>query len=95
MGTKVGIYADEYQQASAKQLMNAVEEAEAHKIHLYLTAGDDGQKYASTLAEETGGQVVLLDPVTSGDMTKGAYFRAMEKNIRAVAEALEKGGLSK
>ena len=24
-----------------------------------------------------------------------AYFRAMEKNIRAVAEALEKGGLSK
>lgn len=79
-----GIFADEYQMPSAKELAEAAEEAEAHEIHFFLTAADNGQIYAETLAAEADETTILLDPLTTADEAGLSYLERMEKNIEAV-----------
>ena len=79
-----GIFVDEYQVPSAKELTEAADEAKEHNIRFFLTAADDGRIYAETLAGETGETITLLDPLTTA--AKGSYTERMRKNIQAVAE---------
>ena len=79
-----GIFVDEYQVPSAKELTEAADEAKEHNIRFFLTAADDGRIYAETLAGETGETITLLDPLTTA--AEGSYTERMRKNIEAVAE---------
>ena len=79
-----GIFVDEYQVPSAKELTEAADEAKEHNIRFFLTAADDGRIYAETLAGETGETITLLDPLTTA--AEGSYTERMRKNIQAVAD---------
>lgn len=79
-----GIFADEYQMPSAKELTEATDEAISHDIRFFLTAGDNGKIYAETLAGEVGETIVLLDPLTTADEENLSYLERMQKNIEAV-----------
>lgn len=81
-----GIFADEYQMPSAKELTEATDEAKGHGIRFFLTAADNGRIYAETLAAEVDEKIVLLDPLTTVDENDLSYLERMEKNIDAIAE---------
>ena len=84
METVFGIFADEYQMPSAKELTEATDEAKGHGIRFFLTAADNGRIYAETLAAEMDETVVVLDPLTTADEEGLSYLERMEKNIKAV-----------
>ena len=79
-----GIFADEYQMPSAKELTEAVDEARGHGIRFFLTAADNGRIYAETIAAEVDEAIILLDPLTTADEENLSYLKRMEKNIEAV-----------
>ena len=81
-----GIFVDEYQVPSAKELTEAADEAREHKIQFFLTAADDGRIYAETLAQETGETITLLDPLTTAAEGTPSYIERMRRNIQAVAQ---------
>ena len=81
-----GIFVDEYQVPSAKELTEAADEAREHKIQFFLTAADDGRIYAETLAQETGETITLLDPLTTAAKGNPSYIERMRRNIQAVAQ---------
>ena len=81
-----GIFVDEYQVPSAKDLTEAADEAREHKIQFFLTAADDGRIYAETLAQETGETITLLDPLTTAAEGNPSYTERMRRNIQAVAQ---------
>ena len=84
MEPAVELFADEYQIPSARELAEAAEEAEAHDIRFYLTAADNGQKYAQVLAAERGEAVIVLDPLTMKDENGLSYTERMRNNIEAI-----------
>ena len=84
----VGIYADENEEPSAKEMAEAAEEIKEDGIKLLLAADDAGMKYAETLAAETGATVVELNPITSGELNKDVYRLGMERNLQILTEAL-------
>lgn len=84
MEPAVELFADEYQIPSARELAEAAEEAEAHDIRFYLTAADNGQKYAEVLAAERGERIILLDPLTMEDQNGLSYTERMAQNIEAI-----------
>lgn len=88
MEVGVGIYADENEEPSAKEMADAAEEIKADGIKLLLAADDAGMKYAETLAAETGATVVELNPITSGELNKDVYRLGMERNLQTLADAL-------
>lgn len=79
-----GIFADEYQMPSARELTEATDEAIGHDIRFFLTAEDNGKIYAETLAAEVDESIVLLDPLTTADEENLSYLERMQKNIEAV-----------
>lgn len=79
-----GIFADEYQMPSAKELAEAAEEAEEHQLRFFLTAADTGKIYGETIAAEVGEHIVLLDPLTTAEAEDLSYLERMEKNIKTV-----------
>ncbi len=88
--SKVGIFVDDKQEPSAKELEKAIREAKDKHIGLFFAAEDGGKKVAETIAKEVNGKVFILDPVTKGEMKKDAYEKAMTKNIEVLREALGK-----
>lgn len=86
-----GIFADEYQMPSARELTEATDEARKHHIRFFLAAEDNGKIYAETLAAEVNEEKILLDPLTTADDAGHSYLERMEKNIEAF-EIYWKGG---
>ena len=86
-----GIFADEYEMPSAKELAEATDEAKEHGIRFFLTAEDNGRIYAETLATELDETIILLDPLTTADEEGLSYVERMEKNIKAVESHWKEG----
>lgn len=86
---EIGIFAEEYQEPSAKELAAATDEMRGERITLLLAAADSGEKYARVLAAESGGQAVLLDPLTTQAAENDTYAGRMEQNILTMRQALE------
>ncbi len=82
----IGIFPEENQTPSAREMAEAVEEAKSDGIGLILTAEDAGKEYAQLLAEETGVEMVLLNPLTSGEGQKEEFVDGMRANLEAVAQ---------
>ncbi len=89
LDAEIGIFAEEYQEPSAKELAGASDEMRQDGISLLLTADDSGAKYARILAGESGGHAVLLDPLTTKAEENDTYAERMERNIAAMRQALE------
>lgn len=86
-----GIFADEYQMPSAKELTEATDEARGHGIRFFLTAADNGRIYAETLAAEVDEEVIILDPLTTADEEGLSYLERMEKNIEVIEKHWKEG----
>lgn len=91
MENVIGIFADEYQMPSARELTEAADEARGHGIRFFLTAADNGKIYAETLAAEVDEKIVLLDPLTTADEGGLSYLERMEKNIETVENHWKEG----
>ena len=86
-----GIFADEYQMPSARELTAAADEAKAHGIRFFLTAADNGKVYAETIAAEVDEEVILLDPLTTEDEEGLSYLERMEKNVEMIENHWKEG----
>lgn len=86
-----GIFADEYQMPSARELAEATEEARGHGVRFFLTAADNGRIYAETLAAEVEAGILLLDPLTTADEAGLSYLERMEKNMEMVEKYWKEG----
>ncbi|MBQ2879641.1 MAG: zinc ABC transporter substrate-binding protein [Anaerotignum sp.] len=86
-----GIFADDYEMPSARELTEAVDEAKRHGIRFFLTAADNGKIYAETIAAEGNEKVIILDPLTTADEAGLSYLERMEKNLEAVEKHWKEG----
>lgn len=84
MEPAVEIFADEYEEPSAKELAQAAEEAERHEIRFFLAAADIGAKYGAVLAAESGEQCIRLDPLTTELEGNPSYIERMKRNIESI-----------
>lgn len=84
METAVGIFADEYEEPSAKELAQAAEEAAQHEIRYFFAAEDVGAKYGAVLAAENGEVCIRLDPLTTEREGNPSYIERMKQNIEAI-----------
>ena len=77
---------------SAKELAANVDLVRSRGVKAILAEPQYSDKAAQTIARETGARVVQVDPVATGpsDPTeaRGAYLRAMEKNLETLQGAL-------
>ncbi len=83
----IGLFPEENDLPTAKELAAAVEEAQEEGIVFFLAAEDAGLTYAELLAKETDGKVLLLDPITSGTGEKGEFCKRMEQNLKTISLA--------
>lgn len=83
----IGIFPEENQTPSAKEMAEAVEEAKAEGVELILTAADAGQQYAQLLSQETGIVMAEMNPLTSGEGKKEEFVDGMRENLEAAAQA--------
>lgn len=81
----IGIFPEENQTPSAKEMTEAVEEAKESGIELILTAADAGEQYADLLAKETGVAVAVWNPLTSGEGQKEEFVEGMRANLETIA----------
>ena len=72
-------------EASAKELIQLIEEVEHHKIPAIFTEKSGSVSAAGIIARETGCRSFTLDMAMAGD----SYFDAMYHNIDTLKEALE------
>ena len=71
-------------EASAKELIQLIEEVEHHKLPAIFTEKSGSVSAAGILARETGCKSFSLDMAMAGD----SYFEAMYHNIDTIKEAL-------
>lgn len=83
------ILVEEEQTPSAKELAEIIDHAKQQQVTLFFAAEDEGKKYAELLAKEVGAKVYILNPITSGELEKEAYFKAMQQNRMVIQEAME------
>lgn len=86
---EICIFVDDNETPSSKVIADAIAEAKAEKITVFFAADDSGKEIAQTIAEEVGGKVYVLDPITTGELKADAYRTAMEKNVATIKEALK------
>lgn len=77
---------------SARELADAVKLVRERKVKALFAEPQFPDKSAQVVARETGVRVYSLDPVVTGpsdpEEARGAYLRAMEKNLEVLQEAL-------
>lgn len=69
-----GIFVDEYQVPSAKELTEAADEAREHKIQFFLTAADDGRIYAENTGAGNGRNDYALRSTDNGGGRKPLLY---------------------
>lgn len=82
------VLVEEEKTPSAKELTQVIDLAKQQHITIFFAAEDEGKKYAEIIAKETGGKVYLLNPITTGELQKDAYLKAMEQNRNIIQEAI-------
>lgn len=71
---------DENQTPSAKELAEIITNVKSENIRLLIAADDASKVLADTIAAETDAEVIILDPVLTGDYSQDRYIEAMKKN---------------
>ena len=62
--------------------------AKENDIRIIFAQRNESDRTARAMAEEIGGDVLLLDPLEA-DTGSGGYFDVMQQNIQALGTALE------
>lgn len=83
------VLVEEEKTPSAKELTKVIDLVKQQNISIFFAAEDEGKKYAELIAKETGAKVYLLNPITTGDLQKDAYLKAMEQNRNVIQEAMD------
>lgn len=73
---------------TAKQMAELIEFAGENDIRIIFAQRNESDRAARAMAEEIGGDVLLLDPLEA-DTGSGGYFEVMQQNIQALGTALE------
>ena len=73
---------------TAKQMAELMEFAKENDIRIIFAQRNESDRTARAMAEEIGGDVLLLDPLEA-DTCSGGYFDVMQQNIQALGTALE------
>ena len=71
---------DENQTPSAKELAEIITNVKSENIRLLIAADDASKVLADTIAAETDAEVIIIDPVLTGDYSQDRYIEAMKKN---------------
>lgn len=66
---------------SAKRLAQLTDDMHSNNISILITEPDYSGSAADVLAQETGAQIYVLNPVLKGDKTKTAYEDIMRSNL--------------
>ncbi|MDD4238346.1 MAG: metal ABC transporter substrate-binding protein [Desulfotomaculaceae bacterium] len=74
---------------SAAELANTIEIIRGAGIKALFAEPQYPSRAAETIANETGANVFILDPVVSGPMEADAYLNIMEGNMKTLQEALK------
>ncbi|USF29751.1 metal ABC transporter substrate-binding protein [Clostridium sp. MD294] len=82
------VLVEEEKTPSAKELTQVIDLVKQQNITVFFAAEDEGKKYAQLIAKETGAKVYLLNPITTGELQKDAYLKAMEQNKNVIQEAI-------
>ncbi len=72
---------------SPKELKNLIEEMKKEDIRVIFAEPQLNQKMAQVLAQETGAQIVLLDPL--GHFPEKSYLELMRENLNKILEAMK------
>lgn len=81
MNVQVAVYAEENEKPSAKELSVVIDNIKDKNVTVLFASDDSGKKIAETIGKQTDTSVLILDPITSGEMEPDAYINAMQKNI--------------
>jgi zinc transport system substrate-binding protein len=77
---------------SARELADTISLVRERKVKALFAEPQFADKSAQVISRETGVKVYELDPVVTGPSepseARGAYLRAMEKNLGVLQEAL-------
>lgn len=80
------------EEPGARELAGTIDLVRARKVKVILTEPQYSDRAARAIARETGAVVRPFDPVVTGpsepSAARGAYLRAMERNIEVLQEAL-------
>ena len=81
---------DENKIPSAKELAEIIMTVNENNIDLLISADDASKVLAETIARETEAQVIVLDPVLTGDYSSESYVNAMNNNARILKGSVKK-----
>ena len=81
---------DENKIPSAKELAEIIMTVNENNIDLLISADDTSKVLAETIARETEAQVIVLDPVLTGDYSSEGYVNAMNNNARILKGSVKK-----
>lgn len=81
---------DENKIPSAKELAEIIMTVNENNIDLLISADDASKLLAETIARETEAQVIVLDPVLTGDYSSESYANAMNNNARILKGSVKK-----
>lgn len=69
---------------SAESLKNLIQTMKEEEIKIILVDKDDNLKNAQTLANETEAEIYQLDSGLVGELTTGAFIKAMQENLKVL-----------
>lgn len=73
---------DENQTPSAREMAEIITTVKDEGITLLIAADDTSKAVADTVARETDAEVIVLDPVLTGDFSQESYAEALNENAR-------------
>ncbi|HXL03108.1 MAG TPA: metal ABC transporter substrate-binding protein [Candidatus Atribacteria bacterium] len=71
---------------SSREFKNLIEQMEKNDVRVIFAEPQLNQKIAQVLAQETGAQVILLDPL--GHFPEQPYLELMRENLNKILEAM-------
>lgn len=78
---------DENTSLSAGQVREVIDNINEHSVKVLLTEVQYSDSIATTIAEETGASVYLIDSIVSGTNHKEAYIKGMKQNLEILEQA--------
>ena len=83
------IQSDEEAEPSAQKVAEITALMTEEKIPAVFTEPDTTTEAPGVIAKEAGAKVIVLDPLTTGELDAEAYEKAMRANAAAIAEGMK------
>ncbi len=90
LDVRLCIEMDENETPSAKELAKIIDTVNDEEISLLIASDNASKAIADTIARETDAEVIVLDPVLTGDYSPSRYVEALNSNARILKRSVEK-----